>query len=106
MRIALEQAGGSADRLRREDILVTLIREIERVYGQWCNEEDDAIVNACRRRMSTLGRPVRLTIHGRTVEGIVMALDDDGRLIVRESTGTVSGWSSGDVEEVRLAETQ
>ncbi|MBM3333896.1 hypothetical protein FJY63_04470, partial [Candidatus Sumerlaeota bacterium] len=42
----------------------------------------------------------------RRVEGTVMGLDDDGSLVLRETTGIVSRWHSGDVEVVRWTETK
>lgn len=58
------------------------------------------ILRECRRRMSTLGCHVYIHHHGRRVEGVVMDLDADGSLVLRETTGIVSRWHSGDVEEV------
>ncbi len=56
--------------------------------------------------METLGRAVRIDSHGRSVEGVAMALDDDGSLVIRESTGKVTRWCSGDVERLCLKPAQ
>jgi len=88
-------------RWRREQLLVAFLADFETIYGQWREEQDAAILRECRRRMSTLGRPVYFHSHGRRVEGIAMDLDDDGSLVLREPTGVVSRWHSGEVEEIR-----
>ena len=85
----------------REDLLVAFLTDFEAVYETWRNGRDAEILHECRRRTSTLGRPVCLNHHGRHVEGVVMDLDQDGSLVLREPSGVVSRWHSGDVEEIR-----
>ena len=51
---------------------------------------------------STLGRPVRVQLPGGTdLLGIATELDEDGRLIVRASDGTLSAVAAGDVTHLR-----
>jgi BirA family biotin operon repressor/biotin-[acetyl-CoA-carboxylase] ligase len=103
---ALRQSAGSlrlaAERpWNREDLLVAFLTDFQTVYRQWQEGQDAAILGDCRQRMSTLGRPVYFHSHGRRVEGVVMDLDLDGSLVLREPTGIVSRWHSGEVEEIR-----
>jgi BirA family biotin operon repressor/biotin-[acetyl-CoA-carboxylase] ligase len=86
----------------REDLLAAFLADFERVYGQWKEGQDAVILGECRRRMSTLGRPVYFHSQGRRVEGLVMDLDRDGSLVLREPTGIVSRWHSGEVEEMQF----
>lgn len=98
---ARPNAGSRKADLRRGDLLIAFLRHFERTYGQWKAAEAAAILADCRARTATLGRPVLLRSHGRRVEGTVMDLDQDGSLVLRETTGVVSRWPSGDVEEMR-----
>ena len=75
------------------------LADFEKVYEQWHAGQGETILADCRSRMSTLGRLVHLHSHGRPVEGVVMDLDHDGALVIREPSGIVSHWHSGDVEE-------
>lgn len=85
---------------RRDELLVRCIEEFAAQYERWAHRRDGEILADCRKLMSTLGRPVRLHADGRTVEGVVMGLDADGGLVLREMTGLVSHWHSAHVEEV------
>jgi BirA family biotin operon repressor/biotin-[acetyl-CoA-carboxylase] ligase len=98
LRIALDRPW------KRADLLVAFLADFETVYRQWHDGQDATILAECRRRMSTLGRPVYLHSHGRRVEGVAMDLDRDGSLVLREPTGIVSRRHSGDVEEIRWDE--
>ena len=84
----------------RGDLLVAILEDFSGVLDLWSAEEDTRILEACRRRLSTMGRSVRLSNPERTAEGIVMDLEPDGSLVVRESTGVVSRWHSADVCEL------
>jgi len=84
----------------RENLLVAFLADFETFYRQWRDEQDATILHECRRRMSTLGRQVYIHGHGCRAEGIVMDLDDDGSLVLREPTGIVSRRHSGEVEEI------
>lgn len=81
----------------REDLLLAFLADFESVYGRWQEEEDGEILADCRRRLASIGRPVSLNSRGRRVEGVVVDLDGDGSLILRESTGVISRWHSGDI---------
>jgi len=103
---SLRQSAGSlrmADRRpwNRQALLIAFLQDFVKTYELWRNDHCSTILAECRRRMSTLGRHVLLHGLGRCVEGTVMGLDDDGSLVLREPTGIVSRWHSGDVEEVR-----
>ena len=86
---------------RREDLLAAFVRDFEGVYDLWRTEKDAPLLDDCRRRTATLGRSVFLHSRGRRIDGVAMGLDSDGSLVVRESSGVVSRWHSGDVELLR-----
>jgi BirA family biotin operon repressor/biotin-[acetyl-CoA-carboxylase] ligase len=71
----------------------TLLRAVLRGLGRAVEAADP---EAYRARCSTLGRPVRVELAGRSVEGVAQAVDDDGRLVV---DGTPYG--AGDVVHLR-----
>ena len=56
---------------------------------------------AYRRRCSTIGGPVELTLpDGRTLAATAMAVDDEGRLLVDGPDGRVA-WAAGDLVHTR-----
>ncbi|MCX8036927.1 MAG: biotin--[acetyl-CoA-carboxylase] ligase [Candidatus Sumerlaeia bacterium] len=89
---------------RRSDLLVAFLKDFEKVFCLWQESEDTPLLDECRARMATLGRLVHLHCHGRLVEGVVMDLDRDGSLVLREPTGIVSRWHSGEVELAKWTE--
>jgi BirA family biotin operon repressor/biotin-[acetyl-CoA-carboxylase] ligase len=69
----------------RERLLAALLVNLEGWYGRW-----DDVDLAYRRRCTTLGRPVRAELAGRTVEGRAEALAADGALLVATPAGPVA----------------
>jgi len=99
---SLRIAGGRA--WDRTDLLVECLEDFGAFFDLWQRAEDEAIRAGCRRVLATLGRLVRVRSHTRTVEGVMMDLDRDGSLVLREPTGVVSRWHSAEVEETSWGE--
>lgn len=83
----------------RADLLVAILKDFAAILDLWNAEQDKEILEACRKRLSTLGRAVKLSNTERSADGVVMDLESDGALVVRESSGIVSRWHSADVRE-------
>jgi len=86
----------------RNLLIATILAALELIYERWEVLEDDALFAAAYlRRCNTIGRRVRVLLAGDvTVEGQAEAVDHDGRLVVRTSTG-VQTFSAGDVVHLR-----
>jgi BirA family biotin operon repressor/biotin-[acetyl-CoA-carboxylase] ligase len=73
------------DLLTNIDARLAALRAGRRPFADW------------RDRLETLGKPVRVTIGERVLEGAAEGVDDDGRLLVRAATGELEAVSAGDV---------
>jgi BirA family biotin operon repressor/biotin-[acetyl-CoA-carboxylase] ligase len=62
----------------------------------------ESIVEDYRRRLSTLGRDVRVEMGDRVVEGVATDIDDTGRLIVAPTDGPHQTIAAGDVIHLRI----
>jgi BirA family biotin operon repressor/biotin-[acetyl-CoA-carboxylase] ligase len=101
---SLAIAGGVTD---REILAMELLRALERRYLVWIEGGGVAasVIPAYRERCETIGRQVTLQITGgELVQGVATAVDDGGRLVVRDdATGVERAWLAGDVIHLRKA---
>jgi BirA family biotin operon repressor/biotin-[acetyl-CoA-carboxylase] ligase len=85
----------------RETVLKATLRALARTYATW-RSDPLALAPSYRSVCSTLGRTVRVELPGgATTEGTAQAVDDDGRLEVRDEEGQVSRFAAGDVIHLR-----
>jgi BirA family biotin operon repressor/biotin-[acetyl-CoA-carboxylase] ligase len=90
----------------RATLLRALLREFAELYGDWQAAAGDpqasGLLPAYTARCTTLGRQVRVQLPGdRELLGEAVALDTDGRLVVRTADGTRQAVGAGDVVHVR-----
>ncbi|MEV6212425.1 biotin--[acetyl-CoA-carboxylase] ligase [Kitasatospora sp. NPDC051914] len=90
----------------RQTLLRGLLREFAEVYGEWRAAAGDphasGLLPAYTARCTTLGRTVRVQLPGdRELAGEAVAVDGDGRLVVRTADGTRHPVAAGDVVHVR-----
>jgi BirA family transcriptional regulator, biotin operon repressor / biotin---[acetyl-CoA-carboxylase] ligase len=77
----------------REDLLVGIVQQI----GQACDPLDPArIVAKVNQRLAFLGRPVRVTTGTSATEGRLVAVGDEGEIVIRESGGRQVSLAGGD----------
>ncbi len=93
----------------RETLLRSLLREFAELYGEWVAAAGDpqasGLLPAYTARCTTLGRPVEVQLPGdRELLGEAVAIDGDGRLVVRTADGTRHPVAAGDVVHVRPQE--
>jgi BirA family biotin operon repressor/biotin-[acetyl-CoA-carboxylase] ligase len=95
-----------ADATSREEILVSILRELEQWYLPWANgpqpgnAESSGLRAAYLRCCSTIGHDVRVELPGGgALTGSAIDVDDVGRLLVRAIDG-VHAVSAGDVVHV------
>ncbi|MEU2628508.1 MULTISPECIES: biotin--[acetyl-CoA-carboxylase] ligase [Kitasatospora] len=90
----------------RQTLLRGLLREFAELYGEWRAAAGDphasGLLPAYTARCTTLGRPVRVQLPGeRELTGEAVAVDGDGRLVVRTPDGARHPVAAGDVVHVR-----
>lgn len=92
---SLRLLGGEVvDRAR---LAVAMMEELDRDYRRALGGEFDSLVTEWQERCSTLGRDVSVSIGSGCVEGRAEALDEDGALMVRTTTGMLQRITGGDV---------
>ena len=79
----------------REELLAALLNAFEVRYEQAL--EGDAVFQAWRSRLETLGRRVRATLGERVEEGVAEDVDAEGNLLVRRNDGSLAVVEAGDV---------
>jgi BirA family biotin operon repressor/biotin-[acetyl-CoA-carboxylase] ligase len=92
--------GAPTDRLV---LLAEVLRALDRRYTAWeaGGGAPRTVLPAYREICESIGQRVRVELPGSAqVEGVVVRVDDDGRLVVRED-GVERAWSAGDVVHLR-----
>lgn len=92
--------------LDRETLLRALLRGFAELYGEWVAAAGDphasGLLPAYTARCTTLGRPVKVQLPGdQELLGEAVAVDGDGRLVVRSADGSRRAVAAGDVVHVR-----
>ncbi|WP_441245793.1 biotin--[acetyl-CoA-carboxylase] ligase [Kitasatospora sp. McL0602] len=90
----------------RDTLLRALLRSFGELYTEWVAAAGDphasGLLPAYAARCTTLGRQVRVLLPGdRELTGEAVAVDGDGRLVVRTPDGTRHPVAAGDVVHVR-----
>ncbi|MFF3749936.1 biotin--[acetyl-CoA-carboxylase] ligase [Streptomyces sp. NPDC002018] len=94
--------------LDRDTLLRGVLRSLERWYGQWRAADGDPALSGIQQAYAagcaTLGRPVRAELPGdRELTGEAVAVDGDGRLVVRTGDGERHAVGAGDIVHLRTA---
>jgi BirA family transcriptional regulator, biotin operon repressor / biotin---[acetyl-CoA-carboxylase] ligase len=87
----------------RTAAIATVLAALELLYRRWEAQAgvDASLAAAYAERCETLGRQVRVVLsEQRSVEGIADHLDQDGRLVVRTTSGSAA-YGAGDVIHLR-----
>lgn len=90
----------------RETLLRALLRTFDELYADWAGAAGDPEASGLRAayaaQCATLGRSVRVELPGgRELLGEAVAVDGDGRLVVRDGAGAERAVGAGDVLHVR-----
>ena len=93
-----EELGRPVDRTK---LAQALFEEMDKAYAEFLNQGFDGILEAWRGFAHFLGRRIRVTTQGRTVDGQAVDVDSDGTLRVRTDNGLVESLSAGEVLVVR-----
>ncbi|MFF2626455.1 biotin--[acetyl-CoA-carboxylase] ligase [Kitasatospora griseola] len=103
---AASLALAGAETTDRATLLRAVLREFAELYGEWTAAAGDphasGLLPAYTARCTTLNRPVKVQLPGdRELLGDAVAVDGDGRLVVRTPDGTRHAVAAGDVVHVR-----
>lgn len=79
----------------REALLASYAGHFERLYA--AAREGVSPRDAWRARLVTIGRNVRASWQGGSVEGVADDVDDDGALLIRTADGVLARVEAGDV---------
>jgi BirA family biotin operon repressor/biotin-[acetyl-CoA-carboxylase] ligase len=90
---SLSQEAGRG--VSREEVLKTLLEELEGLYSAW--QSGELIYEEWRNRLSTIGKEVRVRWGDGVVEGYAESVDDKGQLILRCRDGSVVEIPAGEV---------
>jgi len=80
--------------VRRDEVLVSALWALDRLYGHW-----DLVSRLYRQTCTTVGRNVTVSFAGHHPDlvGTAIAIDQDGRLVVRDLAGGTATVAAGDV---------
>ncbi|GAA2101551.1 biotin--[acetyl-CoA-carboxylase] ligase [Kitasatospora saccharophila] len=103
---ATSLALAGAETTDRPTLLRAVLREFAELYGEWTAAAGDphasGLLPAYAARCTTLNRQVRVQLPGeRELLGEAVAVDADGRLVVRTPDGARHPVAAGDVVHVR-----
>jgi BirA family transcriptional regulator, biotin operon repressor / biotin---[acetyl-CoA-carboxylase] ligase len=84
----------------RGEVLVSALLALDRLYGDW-----DLVSDLYRQTCSTVGRRVTVSFAGHQPDlvGTAVAVNEDGRLVVRDLDGATVSVAAGDVTHARGA---
>lgn len=93
-----EELGEPVDRV---EFARTLLVQLDQTYRQFLEAGFPVLLEEWRRHAVFLGRRIRVTLPGRTVDGQALDIDPGGALLVRTDAGMIESISAGDVLIVR-----
>lgn len=93
------EIGPGSPPLSRENLLITLLKELNHCCQCWQNGYDK-IITATRQRSLLLGHTIKAMVNGEIVSGFARDLDEEGALIIVTQEGNRLTLNSA--EQVRL----
>ncbi len=81
----------------RTEFMAGVLAELEKNYITFQKEGFKALRKTCKKMSNVLGEKIKITDHGRIVEGVAKDIDTNGSLIVRCDNGRLERIFSGDV---------
>ena len=94
------QEGGRAA-LSRVELTKRVLERLEEYYDILKSEGFEPIIETWKDLSSMIGSRVKVTLPGKTFEGLAHDINPDGSLVVRTESGLLEKVSSGDVVMVR-----
>ena len=91
----------AGEEISRVELTQEVLRELERQYHIFKEKGFSKIIEEWKGLSHTLGEEVKITCHGRKIEGTAVDLDASGALVVRTDNGFTEHITAGDVVMVR-----
>jgi len=91
----------TGEEVPRVELAQEILRELERQYHIFKEKGFKKIIEEWKGLSHTLGEEIKITCHGRKVEGTASDLDASGALVVRLDNGFTEHITAGDVIMVR-----
>ena len=92
---------GEKINLSRVELTKRVLERLEEYYNLMKSEGFEPIIDIWKDLSVMIGSRVKVSIHGRTFEGLAHDINPDGALVVRTESGVLEKVSSGDVIMVR-----
>ncbi len=86
---------------RRQPLILSLLGSLEELYTAFIQKGFSPFLEELRSSSAVLGRRVAVQVGTYTVEGTADDLDDEGRLLMRLDTGSLTILNSGEVTSIR-----
>lgn len=83
----------------RNALAIALLKQLNQLVMSW-DEGFAPVIEAVKLRSWLMGKPITARLEGRAVEGVVVDLNQEGHLLVRQSDGSILTLSSA--EQVRV----
>jgi birA, biotin-[acetyl-CoA-carboxylase] ligase region len=87
--------------LSRVELAKKVLEKLEEYYNLMKREGFEPIINIWKDLSVMIGSRIKVSLHGKTFEGLAHDIDPDGALVVRTEGGILEKISSGDVIMVR-----
>lgn len=88
-------------KISRVELAKKILEKLEEEYALLKKSGFEPIINAWKDYSAMPGSRIRVTLHGRGIEGVAHDIDNDGSLVVRLDSGVLEKVPSGDVMMVR-----
>ena len=96
----LVSVGGRVN-LSRVELTKKVLEKLEEYYNLMKKEGFEPIIDIWKDLSVMIGSRVKVSIHGKTFEGLAHDINPDGALVVRTESGLLEKISSGDVTMIR-----
>jgi BirA family transcriptional regulator, biotin operon repressor / biotin---[acetyl-CoA-carboxylase] ligase len=87
----------TGDIINRLDVICTLFNSLEKWYRLFLRRGFPGVRDAWLRYADILGRPIRVVFREDTQTGVVLGIDDDGTIVMKDADGMTQRVIAGDI---------
>lgn len=95
--LAVSVADAAEEPFTRVELLCDILKNLEELYEQACQQGFAPVFNEWRKYSCTLGQEVKVIAPGETYFGTAVDIDEEGLLVVRKVDGSIEKVVAGDV---------
>lgn len=85
----------------RSDLLVAILREMDRACHRVYSGAFQGLAEEWRQQCTTLGRQVTIRLGDRSIQGLAETIDEEGALLIRTQHGRLERVTGGDVTIIK-----